>query len=166
MFAQQKLLEHISGHMAYCYPIMYQTRSLIAFLLQNCCNWKNHLVMFADVCFQSRYITNSISPYADPVILVTRKNNPKSWSCVDSRRLNAATKIHAYPFPVIEKYWCQWMNVARKNSPFILFQFQVMPFGLKKSPLPQRLMEVVLGHLHGKIYGLFGWYNRPWSSLW
>ena len=64
-------------------------------------NLGGHLVMLVDVCFQSRVITDTISQYADPVILVTRKNNPKSWYCVYSQTVNAATKIHVYPFPVI-----------------------------------------------------------------
>lgn len=48
-------------------------------------------------------ITSSTSPYAAPVVLVPQKNNPKTWFCVDFRKLNSATQTDAYPIPNIQE---------------------------------------------------------------
>lgn len=60
---------------------------------------KEHL----DEMLEAGVIVPSTSPYAAPVVLVPKKNQPKSRFCVDYRKLNAETLTDAYTIPNIQE---------------------------------------------------------------
>ena len=118
----------------------------------------------------------SCSPWAAPVVLVRRKDG-KHRFCVDYRRLNAVTVKDAFPMALVEDlvdalsgadtftsldlssgYW--QIPVAPEDipktafvTPFGLYEFVVMPFGLTSAPATfQRLMNAVLRHLPERAY--------------
>ena len=114
-------------------------------------------------------IQPSTSPWASPVVLVTKKDGSTRF-CVDYRRLNDLTVKDAYPLPWIDDsldalnggrwfntmdlmsgyYWQIMMDPAAvEKTAFAtsqgLYEFRVMPFGLANAPATfERLMESVL----------------------
>ena len=103
-------------------------------------------------------IEPSDSPWASPVVLVTKKDGSTRF-CVDYRRLNSLTVKDVYPLPRIDdslrllgnqQYWQVAMSPeAKRKAAFVtnegLFQFRVMPFGLCNAPATfERLMDRVL----------------------
>ena len=113
-------------------------------------------------------IRKSLSPWASPVVIVAKKTGDKRI-CIDYRKLNSISKSDAYPLPriddLLEKfrganwfstldlasgYWQVEMNKKDKEktafiSQFGLYEFNVMPFGLKNAPATfQRLMNHIL----------------------
>lgn len=118
---------------------------------------------------ESKVIRESSSPYASPIVLVQKKSGDLRM-CVDYRQLNAKTRKDAFPLPRIEESLdalagAQWFStldlasgynqvaVAEKDkaktafcTPFGLFEFERMPFGLCNAPGTfQRLMERIFG---------------------
>ena len=108
------------------------------------------------------------SPWASPVVLVTKKDGSTHF-CMDYRRLNALTTKDAYLLPRIDdslrllgnQQWFSTMDLAsgywqvamspeaKCKAAFVtnegLFQFRVMPFGLCNVPATfKRLMDHVL----------------------
>ena len=106
------------------------------------------------------------------MVIVKKKDNSLRI-CVDYRKLNAETEIDAYPMPRIDDildqigqakylstldlargYW--QVPVAKEDqhktafvTPFGLYQFTVMPFGLSGAPATfQRLMDHMTDGIH------------------
>ena len=118
-------------------------------------------------------IEPSISPFASPTILVKKKDGTMRL-CIDYRKLNSITKKDAHPLPRIEDifdtlsgsryfttldlamgYHQVEMNPDDRektafSTPFGLFQYNVMPFGLATAPATfMRLMSIVFS---GMLY--------------
>ena len=126
---------------------------------------KAHIQQLLD----SQVIRESSSPYSSPIVLVTKKDGSLRL-CVDYRQLNSKTRRDSYPLPRIEESLdalsgaklfstldlasgYNQVPVAEKDkfktafcTPFGLFEFNRMPFGLCNAPGTfQRLMERMFG---------------------
>ena len=118
-------------------------------------------------------IRPSTSPWASPIVLVEKKDGGVRF-CVDYRKLNQVAKFDAYPMPRIEEmfekigpatvistldlakgYWQIPMAPESREktafaTPFGLFEFEVMPFGLHSAPATfQRTVNHVLRECQG-----------------
>ena len=114
-------------------------------------------------------VRHSTSPYASPIVIVQKKSG-EIRLCVDYRELNARTRRDAYPLPRIDETldalsgarWFSTLDLASGYNqvpmaegdkektafctPFGLFEFNRMPFGLCNAPGTfQRLMERIFG---------------------
>ena len=102
-------------------------------------------------------IEPSCSAWASPVVLIPKKEG-KPRFCVHYRKVNDNTVTDAYPIPTIQEildslsvavvfssldlnngYWQMEMDpevreIVAFRCPHGLFQFKVMPFGLKNAP--------------------------------
>ena len=117
-------------------------------------------------------IEHSSSDWASPLVIV-RKKDASLRLCVDYRRLNSHTKADAYPMPRVDDlidqvagspyittldltkgYW--QVPVAKEDcektaftTPFGLYQFTRMPFGLQGAPATfQRMVDKLLNGLN------------------
>lgn len=126
---------------------------------------KAHIKQLLD----GQVIRESCSPYASPIVLVKKKDGSLRM-CVDYRQVNAKTRKDAFPLPRIEESldalsgakWFSTLDLASGYNqvpvaeedkyktafctPFGLFEFNRMPFGLCNAPSTfQRLMERIFG---------------------
>ncbi|XP_065325766.1 uncharacterized protein LOC135932296 [Pelmatolapia mariae] len=117
----------------------------------------------------AKVIRESSSPYASPIVLVKKKDGSPRM-CVDYRQLNNKTRKDAFPLPRIEESldaltgarWFSTMDLASGYNqvpvteedrpktafctPFGLFEWNRMPFGLCNAPSTfQRLMQRLFG---------------------
>lgn len=120
-------------------------------------------------------VQESNSPWASPVVLVTKKDGSQRL-CVDYRLLNSVTVKDAFPLPRIDDsldclsgakwfstldmasgYWQVAMDpTTKEKAAFVtnsgLFEWNCMPFGLTNSPGTfERLITLVLKGLQFKI---------------
>ena len=116
-------------------------------------------------------IERSTSDWASPLVIVRKKDSTLRL-CVDYRRLNSESKMDAYPIPRVDDlidqvsrapyittldltkgYWQVPVAVEDREktaftTPFGLFQFTRMPFGLKGAPATfQRMVDRLLDGL-------------------
>lgn len=125
------------------------------------------------------------SPWSSPIVLVNKKDKSLRL-CVDYRKLNAVSEGNAYPMPRVDDL-IDWLGQAKFISaldlskgywqvpiaeeskpktafitPFCLYQFHVMPFGLQGTPATfQWLMNRALQGL--KISQLLVWMTSLFS---
>ena len=128
---------------------------------------------------EAKVIRESCSPYASPIVLV-RKKNGSLRLCVDYRLLNTKTRKDAFSLPRIEESldalcgarWFSTIDLASSYNqvpvaeedkpktafctPFGLFEFNRMPFGLCNAPGTfQRLMQRMFGGQQGQSLLLY-----------
>ncbi|XP_042320340.1 uncharacterized protein LOC121929090 [Sceloporus undulatus] len=114
-------------------------------------------------------IRPSRSTWASPVVLVPKKGGKEIRFCVDYRRLNSVTRPEQYPMPRVDElleklgrakylssidltkgYWqVALAEESKHRTAFIthmgLFEFNVLPFGLRNAPATfQRLVDSLL----------------------
>ena len=113
-------------------------------------------------------IEKSLSDRSSPIVLVKKKDRTLRF-CIDFRRLNSISKTDAYPMPRVDDLLDQlgqarfistldltkgyWQVPVEKTAqaktafrtPFGLYQFRRMPFGLQGAPSTfQRMMDSLL----------------------
>ena len=123
---------------------------------------------------QAGVVSESQSPWSSPIVVV-RKKTGEIRLCVDYRKLNDVTRKDAHPLPRIEdmfdtlsgsRYFStldlasgyHQVEVEPKDrdktafvTPFGLYQYNVMPFGLCNAPATfQRLMALVFSGMMGE----------------
>ena len=122
---------------------------------------------------ENNIIEHSQSSWASPSILVPKPDGSQRY-CTDFRKVNSLSKTDSYPIPRMEDcidkigqakfiskcdllkgYWCVPLTErAKEISAFVtpdgLYQYKVMPFGMKNSQAAfQRMMNKCLTGLEG-----------------
>ena len=120
-------------------------------------------------------IQASVSPWASPVVLVSKKDGKKQF-CIDFRKLNAGTNKDSYPLTrtddtldrlqgtkyfstlnLMSGYWqCEIHESSREKTAFVayggLYEFKGLPFRLCNAPSTfQHLMESVIRDLNWNV---------------
>uniref|UniRef100_A0AAV1U7Y1 Reverse transcriptase domain-containing protein n=1 Tax=Peronospora matthiolae TaxID=2874970 RepID=A0AAV1U7Y1_9STRA len=122
----------------------------------------------------AKIVQPSTSPWASPIVVIIKKNGVDIRLCIDYRRVNQLTRLMVYPMPLISElledldkalwycsldmasgFWVVEMTERAKLisafvTPFGLFEWLQMPFGLKNAPqIYQRLVDNALyGYLN------------------
>ena len=121
-----------------------------------------------DEMLRENIIVPSSSPWSSPIVLVDKPDGSVRF-CVDYRKLNLVTTPDAYPMPrldnlietiggcryissldLVKGFWQVRIDPRDQEktafcSPFGLFEFRVLSFGLRNSPATfQRLMDRTL----------------------
>ena len=129
-----------------------------------------------DSMLKAGVISESVSPYSSPIVLVKKKDN-KTRFCIDFRKINSLTISDATPIPDQERiftklskakfftkldltkgYWqVPIAEDSRKYTAFQagskLYEFNTMAFGLKNAPATfNRMMAKLLGHRDDVVY--------------
>ncbi|XP_078250227.1 uncharacterized protein LOC144589461 [Pogona vitticeps] len=124
-----------------------------------------------DEMLRENIIVPSSSPWSSPIVLVDKPDGSIRF-CVDYRKLNRVTTPDAYPMPrldnlietiggcrfissldLVKGYWQLRIDPRDQEktafcSPFGLYEFQVLSFGLRNAPATfQRLMDQTLAGL-------------------
>ena len=132
-----------------------------------------HLKAEIDYMLQNKIIEPSSSDWSSPCILVPKPDGTYRF-CTDFRKLNAVTKADSFPLPRIEDcidkvgrakyvttldllkgYWqVPLTGRAKELSAFVtpqgLYQYRVMPFGMKNAPATfQRMVNRIVNGLQG-----------------
>ena len=132
-----------------------------------------HLQSEIEYMLQNDIIEPSSSDWSSPCILVPKPDGSYRF-CTDFRKLNAVTKTDSYPIPRIDDcidkigpakfvskfdllkgYWqVPLTERAKRVSAFVtpkgLYQYKVMPFGMKNAPATfQQLVNQLIGDLEG-----------------
>ncbi|POM79027.1 Reverse transcriptase [Phytophthora palmivora] len=106
----------------------------------------------------ARMIRHSTSPWASPIVVIIKKNGINTRLCIDYRLVNSLTRLMIYPMPLINHllddldkvlWYCSldmasglWVvpmtdrarSISAFLTPFGLFEWNRMPFGLKNAP--------------------------------
>ena len=132
-----------------------------------------HLKVEIDYMLQNKIIEPSSSDWSSPCILVSKPDGTYRF-CTDFRKLNAVTKADSFPLPRIEDcidkigrakyvttldllkgYWQVPLTDRDKElstsvTPLGLYQYRVMPFGMKNAPATfQRMVNRIVDGLQG-----------------
>ncbi|OWY96784.1 reverse transcriptase, partial [Phytophthora megakarya] len=114
-------------------------------------------------------INYSRSPWASPIVVIIKKNGVDIRLCIDYRLVNSLTQLMVYPMPLINDlledlestlwycsldmasgFWVVKMTdrarlISAFITPFGLFEWNRMPFGLKNAPqIYQRMIDNAL----------------------
>ncbi|KAE9181568.1 hypothetical protein PF005_g22835 [Phytophthora fragariae] len=117
----------------------------------------------------AKIIQASRSPWASPIVVIIKKNGVDIRLCIDYRLVNGLTRLMIYPMPLINEllegldkvlwycsldmasgFWVVSMTdraraISAFITPFGLFEWNRMPFGLKNAPqIYQRLLDNAL----------------------
>ncbi|ETI53999.1 hypothetical protein F443_03141 [Phytophthora nicotianae P1569] len=117
----------------------------------------------------AKIIRVSSSPWASPIVVIIKKNGVDIRLCIDYRVVNSLTRLMVYPMPLVNDlledldkvlwycsldmtsgFWALEMTERARMvsvfiTPFGLFEWLRMPFGLKNAPqVYQRLLDNAL----------------------